>query len=358
MSQRNAAEQSSGCRVNFNFQRRDATAGCLPVWWDAERESVVVGCGESVEAVSSLERLGFLCEQAAVVAVLPYLDQALARAALGEVCPPGKISVVYGGTPCFLSLTDALRKGPTVLQRPFIPRYDHSLSRLQTAVLRDENDRILSLFKATLAGEFHEYWAIPHTLEAAKLWVRVGDLFAWKLPRFMIPTEFDRKIPERTLAEIKPNRPHSVLKFKKAVQAELICRWLSKRGPRRACRIQRAAREIAARIFCRRLLPQAWAGESAVENQLRIRAAKGKNSPLRDPRQWLWRALLRAPLPQVNFAYLEACLAWTLAQLLHPELFPPSNPLFDEPARRHLTETKLPSRAQEKQDPAASKGTA
>lgn len=107
------------------------------------------------------------------------------------------------------------------------------------------------------------------------------------------------------------------------------------------CRIGRIAGDVFKRRAIRRLVPLAWAGTPDPRSEVQKSAADSSPGALNDPRSWIWWALLNAT-EEVGRAYLEPGIAWVLARLRHPELFPPLNPLFDDDARRYFTEKASP----------------
>lgn len=313
---------------------------CLPIWWDESDSLLKAGIGDAAQPVPSLRHLERLCEQASTVAVPGLSDQATARCDVGDVCPPEKIRIVYGLAPYPLSSADAASRGPYLVRRRYFHEYDYPLNRLQMAAGSPNSD-LVACFQATLQGAFHEFWDIPLTSQAAELWATVGDIFSWTLRTHIDFIDFSCDIPNRTITAI--HGPQRELSEIEEVILNCLAAVKSKRGPAPACRIRSLARDIMQRRAVRRLFPVAWSGTLAVDEELRRRAASLSPDSMSDPRRWIWRAPLRASSEEVSLAYLEACLGWVLAQLQHPELFPPANPLFDASARQYFTETGFPS---------------
>lgn len=155
----------------------------------------MAGSGESAKPVLSPLHLEKLCERASHVLVSEDDDQAPAMCALGQVCPTEKISVVYGVTSTPPSWDRGRSHAPNIVQRPYILLYDYPLRRLQTAISFSADANLIDLFRATSAGEFQEFWGLPHTAEAAKLWAAIGDLFVYSLPSDIESIEFRYETP-------------------------------------------------------------------------------------------------------------------------------------------------------------------
>ncbi|MGQ9820332.1 MAG: hypothetical protein ACUVQK_00590 [Thermogutta sp.] len=326
---------------------------CLPIWWDPSASQLMAGSGDSAEPVLSPRHMAQLCERASRVVVLGYDDQAPAMSALGEVCPPEKISVVYGvkSRPPSWHQESLRNQDIDIIQRPYIVPYDYPLGRLQSTISLSTDADVISLFQATVAGEFHEFWGLPLTVEAAKLWAAVGDVFRYSLPANIESIEFRHNIPKCILSAIRPKRPArnpaesdgdvSVARIVAQILDTLMGRSRT-RLPLKSCRVESIANVVFKRRAIRRLLPLAWAGTHDPRSEVQKRAADSSSGALNDPRSWIWRALLKATEGEVGRAYLEAGIAWVLARFRHPELFPPLNRLFDEPARRYLAENGSP----------------
>ncbi|NMC20422.1 MAG: hypothetical protein GYA33_08385 [Thermogutta sp.] len=323
---------------------------CLLVWWNSADSLLMAGSGHSAQPVPSRRALQLLCERAAVVAVLGLPDQAAARYKVGEVCPPEKIRVVYGTTRSRFPAAGVRSLGPYLVRRRYFHEYDYPLDRLQMAA-RSQNSDLIACFQATPQGAFHEYWGIPLTSQAAELWAGVGDIFIGTLPSDINYIDFSRDLPKKTLSAIEGRRPkHKLSEFEKLIQA-MVPAVKGNAGPARECGIRSLAEKMISRRAVRRLLPAAWSGTLDLGKELQRRTAVTSPSSMSDPRQWIWRGLLRGTLDEVNLAYLEACLGWVLGQLQHPELFPPANPLFDAPARQYFAETGFPSRKRKDSPP-------
>lgn len=186
--------------------------------------------------------------------------------ALGEVCAAEKISVIYGVTSTPPSWDREWSRVPDIIQRPYIQPYDYPLGRLQSAISLSTDADVISLFQATLAGEFHEFWGLPLTVEAAKLWAAVGDVFRYSLPGKIEAIEFRHNIPKPILSAIRPKRPASkpaesdgdvnepsvVALILYAPMGRSRSSW-----PRASCPIEEIADKVFQRRAIRRLLPLA-----------------------------------------------------------------------------------------------------
>lgn len=337
-------------RVIITSDENSPPVPCLPIWWDESCSQLMAGSGDSAEPVLSPQHMAQLCERASRVVVLGYDDQAPAMSALGEVCAAEKISVIYGVTSTPPSWDPEWSRVPDIIQRPYIQPYDYPLGRLQSAISLPTDADVISLFQATVAGEFHEFWGLPLTVEAAKLWAAVGDVFRYSLPGKIEAIEFRHNIPKRILSAIRPKRPGKPaesdgdVNVPSVVALKLYARMGRSRSSlqRASCPIEEIADKVFQRRAIRRLLPLAWAGTPDPRSEVLKRAADSSAGPLNDPRSWIWRAMLKAKEEEVGRAYLEAGIAWVLARFRHPELFPPLNRLFDEPARRYLAEKGSP----------------
>ncbi len=344
---RNRKKKSSGRRLILPHENTESIRS-VKIWWDVSKKLFRAGRGDAAEPIRSLQLLQQRCAQASSVAVTGLPGQCVARWAVGEVCPLEKIRVVYGTSPHLLSWADVESPKPYFAQRQYLREYDYPLSRLQMAARSPEFD-LISCFRDTLQGAFHEFWGMPLTSQAAELWANVGDLFDWKLRDKTDPIDFSRNIRSRSTTALHGSQ--KALSRAEAFFLTIVMEVMSKEGPAPGCGIRLLARAILDRCPLRPLILQAWSGTPDWDGELRRRTAETAPGSMHDPRQWIWRALLRAPVKEVNLAYLEACVAWVLGQIQHPELFPPETPLFDAPARRYFAERGFPSRAVEDSPP-------
>ena len=305
------------------------------IWWDAEENKLCWFTERNRTPIKSPEQLQCLAEGYSCVLVSGATDQWPARFAALQGLDPERVQIVLvphrsqrgRGTAEPDSDEGNQEK---VLVRSVVEGYDGPLTMLQVAVFCPQSPLDpVATFAGTWMGQFHKFWDIPITRETAEFWARVGDVHYWLAPPDACPPDLS------TPVELHEKCDNPAWEQEDA-SVKIFALFFG--PPKKKNRLPvpkwplgRVAASIIARRSQRKLLPQAWAGSPDAEAVLQ-QILESAIQSLGDPRAWLWRALLRTSVPQVNLAYTEAVLAWVLARLVHPELFPPPIDLIDSPA--------------------------
>ena len=305
------------------------------IWWDAEENKLCWFTERSHTSIKSPEQLQCLAEGYSGVLVSGATDQWPARFAALQGLDPDRVRIVLVPQRTQRSRSSGEPDADEgdqekVLVRKVVTDYDVPLTTLQVAVFCPQSPLDpVATFSGTWMGQFHKFWDIPITRETAEFWARVGDVHYWLAPPDALPPDLST-----------PVELHEECKNPSWEQEDANVKILAfffgppkkkSRLPVLKWPLGRVAASIIARRSQRKLLPQAWAGSPDAEAVLRQFLESAMQS-LGDPRAWLWRGLLRTSVAEVNLAYTEAVLAWVLARLVHPELFPPPIALIDPPA--------------------------
>ncbi|MEJ5342561.1 MAG: hypothetical protein WHT09_13445 [Thermogutta sp.] len=305
------------------------------IWWDAEENKLCWFTERNRTPIKSPEQLQCLAEGYSCVLVSGATDQWPARFAALQGLDPERVQIVL--VPhrsqrgrCSAEPDSDAGNQEKVLVRSVVEGYDGPLTMLQVAVFCPQSPLDpVATFAGTWMGQFHKFWDIPITRETAEFWARVGDVHYWLAPPDACPPDLS------TPVELHEKCDNPAWEQEDA-SVKIFALFFG--PPKKKNRLPvpkwplgRVAASIIARRSQRKLLPQAWAGSPDAEAVLQ-QILESAIQSLGDPRAWLWRALLRTSVPQVNLAYTEAVLAWVLARLVHPELFPPPIDLIDSPA--------------------------
>ncbi|WP_347244641.1 hypothetical protein [Thermogutta sp.] len=311
------------------------------IWWHAEENILWWFTEKARTAIKSPDQLQCLAEAYSCVLVSGATDQWPARFAAFQGLDPGRVKIVLVPQQShhkgFSGKSDAAEKDQgKVLVRKVIKDYDVPLTTLQVAAFCPQSPLDpVATFSETWMGQFHQFWNIPITRETAEFWARVGDVHYWLAPPDAFPPDLS------TPVELREDCENSSWE-KEDTKVKILAFFFG--PPKKKSRFSlpewplgKVAASITARRSQRKLLPQAWAGSPDAEAVLR-EILESSIESLRDPRAWIWRALLRTSVAEVNLAYTEAVVAWVLARLAHPELFPPPTDLIDPPALSYWRE--------------------
>lgn len=325
------------------------TVSCGRLWWQPDQRRLLWVTEEDRVSVKSLEHLEALSEGVPYVLVSGDPEQFIARATALTILGANRVRIVMPRH----SNRGAARKGcgffgerpaesepKPLIARQAVEQYDTPLACLQMAVLTDAIqvpnplDKVKA-FCETWVGEFHRFWDLPVNPEAAEFWARVGDVLLWMAsPEGSFPDLSADAEVRLAGSEGEEKEQSEDTGFPGWLLMFFGLRKRKDHTPSRKWPIAEVAGRLVARRALRRLLPAAWAGTEEAEQLLQARLLDPAK-PLADPRAWLWRGLLRTSVQQVNQAYVEAVMSWVLARLVHPELFPPINPLFDRSAEEY-----------------------
>lgn len=319
------------------------TGGWGRLWWQADQHRLLWVSDESRVLIKSLEHLQALSEGVPYVLVSGDPEQLIARVAALTILGADRVRIVMPRAArsssvekgcVVLGEKPAESESKQVIARPAVERYDTPLACLQMAVLAESKEIAISLdkvkaFRETWVGEFHQFWDLPVNSEAAEFWARVGDILLCMVsPEGSFPDlSADAELPIVGSDGDKTQQSEDG-GFPELLGILFGIRKRKNHTPSPKWPIAEMAARIVARRALRHLLPAAWAGTDDPELQLQARLGNAKEL-FGDPRAWLWRGLLRSSIAEVNQAYVEAVISWVLARLIHPELFPPVNRLFD-----------------------------
>jgi len=335
-------KKRSSRRTTFENLLGETKQPCR-VWWNAQESALYCTQSGSPVRIKSPDHLQMIVEHEPVVYVSNWFDQFPARFVLFEVAPEAKIELITGiyrtkasgGRP--VRLTSGKNKF-RVYKRAFHRPYDVPLARLQMAVSQPDRIDPVAAFAETLIGQFHEAWSLPYSLEAAQLWAQIGDVFNWVGPKNLIPLDLSQ--PHKVFNALGSDNGKKAKRsgaFFEMFVLFLCSKQQSPCLPAHSWPLGSRVLTLARRRTLRDLIPLAWSGTPDPKGHLDALVQRQLAQDfLSDPRRWLWRAVLRQDVAAANVAYLEAAFAWVLSRLYHPELFPPANPLFDEPAVVHF----------------------
>ena len=331
--------------------QEEKTSVAPRIWWNNKDQRLLWLHDAQKYEIKSPEHLQILAENVAYVLVSSRHDQYPARLAAIEVLHPQRVKIALADRWSSFGHSDRQEsdreKGRSseiekVLPRPVVDEYDLPLTYLQGAVFNGNTfGDPLEAFAKTWMGEFHQFWGLSINHAAARLWACVGDVLEWLAPPEVISPDLSDAV------EICENRCPKQDEKKPHLELGKVFLLLFSAGKRRGTFPSEKwpLGEIAARIVhrhsIRNLLPLAWAGEVDIEMALTAKVSD-PDRPLSDPRAWLWRGLLRSSVEKVNHAYVECVIAWVLARLIHPELFPPVQPLLDPPAQDYWRNHRQP----------------
>lgn len=312
------------------------------IWWNNKDQRLLWFHDTQVHEIKSPEHLQILAENVAYVLVSSSHDQYPARLTAIEALQPQRVKIALADRWSRPDRVQGVKSGrgkgksseaEKVYPRPVLSDYDLPLTYLQGAVFNGSTfGDPLEAFAKTWMGQFHQFWGLSINHAAARLWAAVGDVLELLVPPEVISPDLSDavEICENRRPKQKEKEPFSGLGA-----VFLLLFSTSKRRPifpSEKWPLGEIAARIVRRHSLRGLLPLAWAGETDVEMALAAKVSD-PGQPLSDPRAWLWRGLLRSSLEKVNHAYVECAIAWVLARLIHPELFPPVQPLLDGPAQ-------------------------